>query len=265
MQKKKWSALICMLFLLTAVLTACGDQEKSGSLKVGVRDDIMNFGYLNEETGKYYGLEIDLAEKLGEKLGYEEVEFVTVRPDNRKEMLEEGKVDCLIAAYSIADTRKESFDFSVPYYTDETGIMVEKSSLFQDVKDLKGKTVGILAGSNAGPLLAQKLYELGIITDKVISNTDTATEYEGASVIKTEKYSDLDRLLETGEVDAVCMDKCIAQNYLNDSRKYLDVAVAQQQYGVATKKDSDLSKPVADAIQEMLDDGTIAELIDKWN
>ena len=111
MKMRRLSALLCGLLTLAAVLTGCGGREKSGTLRVGVRDDIMNFGYLNKETGRYYGLEIDLANKLAEKLGYEEVEFVTVQPDNRKEMLQDGKVDCLVAAYSIADTRKENFDF----------------------------------------------------------------------------------------------------------------------------------------------------------
>lgn len=67
-----------------------------GTLTVGVRDYIINFGYLNEKTGKYYGLEIDIAQEMAERMGYGEVEFVTVTPDNRKEMLLDGKVDCLI-------------------------------------------------------------------------------------------------------------------------------------------------------------------------
>ena len=265
MKMRRLSALLCGLLTLAAVLTGCGGREKSGTLRVGVRDDIMNFGYLNKETGRYYGMEIDLANKLAEELGYEEVEFVTVQPENRKEMLQEGKVDCLVAAYSIADTRKENFDFSPPYYTDETVIMAEKSALFHSADDLKDQTVGIVSGSNAGPLLAQKLYDLGIITDKVVSNTDTAPVYEGAGVVKAAKYSDLDTALETGAVDAVCMDKCIAGTYMNENREFLDVVVAEQQYGVATRKDSDLSGPVADAVQKMLDDGTVERLIDKWD
>ena len=87
----------------------------------------------------------------------------------------------------------------------------------------------IVSGSNAGPLLAQKLYDLGIITDKVVSNTDTATVYEGAGVVKAAKYSDLDTALETGAVDAVCMDKCIAGTYMNESREFLDVDVYKRQ------------------------------------
>ena len=99
----------------------------------------------------------------------------------------------------------------------------------------------------------------------VVENTDTYTQYEGAYVTKVERYADLDGLLETGEIDAACMDACIAQTYMNDQRTFLNVSVATQEYGVATVKDSELSAPVAEAVQAMLDDGTIDELIGKWN
>ena len=120
-------------------------------------------------------------------------------------------------------------------------------------------------GTNAGPLLAQALYDAGVITDQVIANTDTYTQYEGAYVTKVDRYAQLSEMLETGEIDAACMDACIAQTYMDDQRAFLDVSIAQQEYGVATVKDSELSAPVAEAVQAMLDDGTIDELIDKWN
>ncbi|MGI6007677.1 MAG: transporter substrate-binding domain-containing protein [Ruminococcus sp.] len=268
MNLRKKTCKMIPFFLLGAVLLTGGcaaSESKSGTLTVGVRDDIMNFSYLNENTGKYYGLEIDIAYELADRLGYRNVEFVTVTPDNRKDTLLNGDVDCLIATYSIAESREENFDFSEPYYTDDTVIMVEKSTLFETIEDLQDKTIGIVSGSNAGPLLANKLYELGMITDKVISNTDTETLYEGASVTKVPAYRELSVLLEEGQVDAVCMDACIAGTYMNEDREFLDVSIAKQEYGVATQKDSQLSQPVADAIQAMLDDGTIEQYIDKWD
>lgn len=262
-RKKRYIFFAAMLTLVF-LFTACG-RQKSGVLKVGVREDIMNFGYLNEETGKYYGLEIDIANELADRLGYAEVEFITVQPDNRKEMLLEEQVDCIIAAYSIADTRKENFDFSEPYYTDHTKIMVETSSLINTPMQLKDKTIGIVNGSNAGPLLAQKLFDLNLITENVVSNTETETIYEGARVLKASSYSELSVYLEEGIVDAVCMDSCIAGTYMDEDRKFLDLSIEEQQYGVATIKDSALSGPVADTVREMLEDGTIERFIDKWD
>ena len=112
-------------------LSGCGSASSptgSDTLRVGVRADIVNFGYLNEQTGKYYGMEIDLANEMANRLGYSNVELVTVLPDNRKKMLLNGEVDCLVACYSKTDTRLENFDFFPVYYTDATPVMVENSS-----------------------------------------------------------------------------------------------------------------------------------------
>lgn len=250
------SFITIMIALLSTVLSGCNATSKSGTLKVGVRDDVMNLGYLNSTTGQYYGMEIDLARLLADDLGYEEVEFVTVKPDDRKDMLLNGEVDCLIAAYSISDTRLENFDFSPAYYSDYSQIMVEKTSMIGSIEELVGKKIGVLDGANTAPELAQKMTEMGLIT---------AEDPKGTSLLKKDSYSGLAQALEEGEADAVCMDGCIARAYMNDDRVILEDTIYQEDYGVATQKGSKLSKPVAETIQKMLDDGTIAKLIDKWD
>lgn len=261
----KAAAAAALTLLAVTAAAGCGAGTSEGTLTVGVRADIMNFGYLNQTTGKYYGLEIDIADELARRLGYADVEYVTVTPDTRKEMLMSGEVDCIIAAYSIAETREENFDFSDPYYTDSTVVVVEKSTLIDSLEDLAGLNIGTMAGSNASPLLAARLYELGIIGEEVISNSDTFTQYDGVSVTKAADYQELDVLLEQGLVDAACMDRCIAETYMDDDRIFLEPEIAEQNYGVATQKDSELSARVRDAIREMLDDGTIDAVIDKWD
>lgn len=64
------------------------------------------------------------------------MEYITVTPDTRKDMLLNGEVDVVIATYSIAESREENFDFSAPYYEDDTIIMVEKSTLFGSIREL---------------------------------------------------------------------------------------------------------------------------------
>lgn len=226
------------------------------TLKVGVRDDIMHFGYLNPNTGKYYGLEIDLAVKLAKELGYEDVEYTTVDPDNRKDTLLNGNVDCLIAAYSVSETRLKNFDFSPAYYTDYSSIMVEKSSLIYKLSDLVGKRIGVLDGANTGPKLTLKMIEEGLITED-----DT----KDSVLVNMESYKELSEALEEGTVDAVCMDGCIARAYMEDDREILEDKIGQEEYAVATQKDSELSGRMTEAVQKMLDDGTIEELIEKWN
>ena len=244
--------------------SANANANGTGTLRVGVRADVVGFGYFNERANNYYGLEIDLARELASRLGYADVEFVTVEPDTRKDMLLAGEVDCLVACYSITDTRTENFDFSPAYYHDRAVIMVENSSLITDASDLENKTVGIMSGSNTGPLLAIKLQELGMISE-IVENADEGTQYDGLYVKQVPSYAELSRELEEGTVDAAAMDGNITQTYIDEDRSILDLNIADQEYGVATQKGSALSQPVADAIQSMLDDGTIAALTEKWN
>lgn len=253
-------ALTAVCLIGTTPVLAAGK-----TLTVGVRGDIMNFGYYNETTGKFYGMEIDLANKLAKELGYSDVEFKQVEPDNRKDTLLNGDVDCLIAAYSITDTRLENFDFSPAYYTDDTKIMVEKSSMLTDIKDLKDKTVGTLAGVNAGPILAQKLADNGMITKVLEEKENDYTQYDGIRIVQLESYDAVSQALEEGIIDAACMDGMIANAYTNDDRDYIPFDITEQSYGVATQKDSELSEPMANAVQKFLDDGTIEALIDKWD
>lgn len=261
MKKIKFRLCLSVMLLLAIVLTGCNTSSKSGVLKVGVRDDVMNFGYLNPVTNKYYGLEIDIANELAEALGYESVEFVTVEPDTRKDMLLEGKVDCLIAAYSIEESRLKNFDFSEPYYTDYGRIMIEKSTLFENMEDLLHKRIGVLDGANAAPILVTKMNEMGLLPD-----LEADTINNNIELVRMTDYGDLYAALEDGSVDAVCMDGCIARAYMDEEEcAFLEETLSEEQYGVATQKDSKLSKPVAEAIQKMLDDGTIESLIDKWN
>lgn len=264
-KRKRYLALAAVLGASTLFAGCADGGGEKDVLTVGVRDDIMNFGFQNPDTGRYYGMEIDLATEMADRLGYKDIEFVTVDPDNRKEILLNGEADCLVACYSIAETRLENFDFSPAYYTDVTNVMVEKSTLIESLDEMKNMVIGIMDGSNVGPLLAQKLYDMGMITDVVVSNTDDGTQYEGMYVKKFPSYAELSEGLEEGIVDAACMDGSIARTFMNDDRKLLDVNVSEQNYGVATQKDSELSEPVAETIQEMLDDGTVETLINKWN
>lgn len=266
-------ALVALvLSCLLAGLAGCGGGDAkassgSGTLRVGVRSDVVGFGYLNEATNKYYGLEIDIAEDMAARMGYADVEFVTVTPDTRKKMLTEGDVDCMIACYSVAASREENFDFSPTYYTDSSVVMVEDSSLITSVDDLKGLTFGTMAGTNTAPQLALKLTESGFTSGEALEQNEdhSMTQFDTFRLVQLASYQDLSKALEEGTIDAACMDGAIAHTYLSADRSILDYTIDTQEYGVATQKGSSLSAPVAEAVQSMLDDGTIAALTDKWD
>ena len=263
-------ALACIIAAATFTLTGCNQSStptNSQTLKVGVRGDVVGFGSYNSETGKYYGLEIDIANELASRLGYTDVEFTTVTPDNRKDTLLNGDVDCLIACYSITSSREENFDFSPSYYTDSAVFMVEESSLISSIKQLKGKTIGTMLGTNTAAEITEQLIQEGFTTGGATSRNDdnSDVQFDTFHLLQFASYQELSDALEVGTVDAAVMDGSIAQSYLQDNRQLLSYTGKAQNYGVATQKGSALSEPIATTIQEMTDDGTIASLTDKWD
>jgi putative glutamine transport system substrate-binding protein len=238
-----------------------------GKFRVGVKNAVEGFGYQDTLTGEYEGMEIDLANLLADALGYDEVEFTTVTAATRTELLDAGDIDCVIATFTITDERKESWDFSTPYYTDAITVLVEDASGITSLADLKDKTVGVSSGSTSAKALVEAMIDAGII-DGTNFNADAFeidTWNDGVSFQQYADYPDISTALAAGEVDAFCVDKSILAIYKTDGRSYIDEKFSPQQYGVATKKDSELSGEIETLITQWLEDGTIDGLIEKWN
>lgn len=268
---RRWLAVVVAMLTGVALLAGCGGGNllpaSKGTLTVGVRADVVGFGYYNKQTKRYYGMEIDMANDLAKRLGYKDVKFVTVKPENRKDMLLKGKVDMLIACYSISDTRTKNFDFSDPYYTDSLIMVTENSSLIKNVDGLKDHTIGTMSGANSAPIVLQEMQRIGFSNGTVVSSNDDQTDiqYDTWHLHMYSSYKELSDALEEGEVDAMALDHAISKTYMNDERSVLeDFSVNPQEYGVATQKNSDLSKQVKSAVKDMKADGTIDRLTQKW-
>ncbi len=270
MRRRTSLLLICALLLFLLAGCASGTEESAdggeGTLRVGVRSDINRFGYYNERTEKYSGLEIDIAEEMASRMGYDQVEYVTVVPETKQDLLMSDEIDCLIACYSITESRKETMDFSPAYYEDDSVIMVENSSLFTEIDDLKGCTIGTVAGANTAAEVIEKFLESGLTDGEVISHDEDNMDiqFDTFQILKMDTYYDLVDALEEGVIDAMCADDSIIETFMTDQRSVLNFTIATQDYGVATQKGSPLSEPVSEAISSMLEDGTIDGILDKW-
>lgn len=262
---KRCALLALIAGTLVLLLTGCGQKQDERILHVGVRSDVINFGYRNPESGRYYGLGIDLAGELAQRLGYTATVFTTVTADNREQTLESGTVDCLIAAYTITPERQERFDFSAPYYTDSLRVIVENTTGFTALSDLMGAIVGVRQHTTAAEELCRAMDAQGLLTGFDADTFDAQTFNGGVSFICYESYDDLDLALEVGAVDAICMDGSFASSLMSGSRLMMEEAFSAQSYGVATRKGSGLSAPIAQAVTDMEQDGTLALLMDKWD
>lgn len=233
-----------------------------GVLKVGVKNAVVGFGYEDPLTGEYTGMEIELAKALAAKLGVD-VEFTAVTAATRTELLDSGDIDCVLATFTITDERKESWDFTTPYYTDYVSVLVEDSKGIKTLDDLVGATVGVSSGSTSAKALVKAMIEKGLISGDGFDEEsfDPATWTDGIKFQQYDDYPTISTALSAGEVDAFCVDKSILAIYKTEGRSYIDAEFSPQNYGIATTKGSGLSKVAEDLVIESFDNGTIAKLV----
>ena len=241
-----------------------------GTLKVGVKDAVIGFGYKDPATGEYSGLEIELAKKIADSLGYEDIEFTTVTAATRTELLDSGDLDCVIATFTITDERKKSWDFSTPYYTDAVTVLVEKADGITDLSGLVGKKIGVSTGSTSAYALVKTMSEKGLLDDYKLPEDSKSFDISSFNEKGTtfEQYGDypaISNAMTAGTVDAFCVDKSILATYKSDDRDYITDQFSPQDYGVATKKDSPLSAKIDELIKGWLSDGTIDGLKTQFN
>ena len=214
-----------------------------GVLHYGTEDSALGFGYLNPETNEYEGLEADLGRLIAQELGVD-VEFTTVVTNTRGPLIDSGDVDMVAATFTITDERKQSYDFTEPYYVDAQSVIVNKDSGLKTIDDFDGKKIAMSAG--------------GTEKDSISAITDANIEF-----VEFADFSEAKLALTAGTVDGFAADSSILQSYVDDDTEFIETKFSPQPYGIATKKGSDLSAYVNELVQKWLEDGTIDGLIEK--
>ncbi|WP_069997253.1 transporter substrate-binding domain-containing protein [Cellulosilyticum sp. I15G10I2] len=225
--------------------------KDKGVLKVGVKVDVPKFGYKNPETQVIEGMEIDIAKAIAKEILGDEnkIEFQAVTAKTRGPLLDSGELDLVIATFTITEERKESYNFSQPYFVDGVALLVKKDKGFTSYKDLDGKAIGVAQSATSKKALEEAAVEQGISVK--------FSEYAS--------YPEIKAALESGRVDAFSVDAAILNGYLDENSEILADRFSPQEYGVASKKsNTDLAKVVDDLISEMKSNGELDSLIEKW-
>ena len=239
--------------------SASAQDEAGEKLVVGVRKNLYRMSYYYEDSDQFYGFEDDLALELAQRLGYEGVEYVGLDIEDRDRVLDEGSVDCIIAAYSRTEERESKYHLTAPYYEDYGRILIQKSTLFTSWRDLKGKKVGYCKGTDAMDAFAKKLVEDGYIDD--VKDVKTYCK-----VYELKSYDRLMHDIEVGTIDAACLDGCIALGFMDEDMMYLTKEYySRESYCIASPQNSSLSDAIDQALTEMLEDGTVDALAYKWD
>ncbi len=224
--------------------------KQKGKLVLGLDDSFPPMGFRNDDN-QIVGYDIDLAREAARRLG---VQLVPQAIDwNAKEQeLNTSKIDCIWNGFTITDERKKAMAFTKPYLRNAQVVVVKKGSGYSTLASLKGKKVGLQAGSSAaGALEAAKDFRASL--KQVVEFKDNLTA-----------LMDLD----VRGVDAVVMDLILANDNIKRSGKPYEVlkeTLAPEVFGVGFRKnDLALRDAVQGALEAMAADGTLAKVTTKW-
>lgn len=157
----KLLSLTVAVLLLVVGLAACGGKnnntdasfrtldeiKESGNIVIGVFSDKAPFGYV-DENGKYQGYDVYFAERIAKDLGVK-VEYVSTDPASRVEYAATGKVDIVLANFTVTEERAQQVDFALPYMKVKLGVVSPDNALITAVEQLNGKNLIVVKGTTA--------------------------------------------------------------------------------------------------------------------
>ena len=257
----KKTVLVLMLVLCAAVVFASGAKESGvdnsleyikgkGNLVLGLDDSFPPMGY-RDENNEIVGFDIDVAKEVCKRLG---VKLVLQPIDwNAKEQeLATKQIDCIWNGFTVTEERKKSLTFSDAYVNNAQVLIVLNDSAYKTLDDLKGKTVGLQAGSSA--------------SDALDDSPAFKASLKGVIELKDNLTALMD--LQAGGCDAVLMDLLVANYAIKQSAKpmrILDEGLANEEYAVGFRLgEKALADAVTKAMKDMAADGTMAKIATQW-
>lgn len=253
--------LLFLIGLVVSLLAGCGSAETDGknndkntsgenkkTLRVVTNAAYAPMEYL--EGNKIVGFDIDFVNAVAEEAGYK-VKIEHVGWDPLFIEVEGKSADFGVGAITINDERKQSYDFSVPYYLSTIKILVPEDSNIASAKDIKGKVVAVQNGT---------------------TGMDAAENILGKGSPNVKKFEDNNLAIQellNGGADAVLADNTIVEEYAkNNPDKKLKVvsddSFASEFYGLLFPKESKLKDDFDKAINAIFDNGKYTEIYQKW-
>lgn len=223
-----------------------------GVLTVGSDTAYPPFEFI--EGDQVVGFDIDLIREIAQRLGDGlEIEVVSADFDTIFTALAAGRFDVVISAVTITGERKQTVDFTDPYFHADQSLAVreEDAGEIEGVEDLEGRTVGVQRGTTGEDCARNALEEPGLVAE--VRSFETVVD----------AFTDL----SAGGVDAILNDFPTSKRVVEQRRGLAIVQMirTQERYGIAVSKDNpNLRVAINDALDEIRTDGTYRELFLKW-
>ena len=251
--KKLLSVLLACVLVLG--LAACGNdkqqsagdnnqQEEQPVLRMATNAEFPPYEY--HEGDKIVGIDAEVAAAIADKLGMK-LEIEDMAFDATLMALSTGQTDMVMAGMTVTEERKENANFSTPYAEGHQVVIGKEDSEIATLDDLQGKKIGVQTNT----------------TGDIYSTDDFGDE----AVERYNKGADAVMALSQGLIDAVIIDLEPAKVFVatNDGLKLLETEYATEEYAIAlNKENTELFEKVDGALQELIADGTVQEIVDRY-
>lgn len=208
---KKISSIIAAAVLGMVALVGCSGTESGttgfrtleeiqsdGTIRIGVFSDKAPFGYV-DSAGEYAGYDIEYGNRIGEDLGVK-VEYVPVEAASRVEFVDTGKVDLILANFTVTEERKQKVDFANPYMKVALGVVSPDKAKIKSEADFAGKKLIVVKGTTAEAYLEK--------------------EYPEVELQKYEQYTEATNALADGRGDAWVTDNTEALAWAGEAKGF---------------------------------------------
>jgi glutamate transport system substrate-binding protein len=223
--------------------TTMANLKQAGTVRIGTKFDQPLFG-LKGLDGKPQGFDVEIGKIVAGKLGIpaDKIEWIEAPSKTREEIIEQGKVDMVIATYTINDARKQRITFAGPYYEAGQDIMV-KSDNTQITGPESLRPTGAKVCSVTGSTPAEKIKQY----------------VDESNLVLFDVYSKCADALRTGQVQAVTTDNVILLGLAEQSGgqfKLVEKPFTKEPYGIGVKKgDTQFRNFINDILDKTKQDG----------
>ena len=239
--------LFALLIAAMMILSAFAALAENGTLTMCTNAAFPPYEFYDED-GNATGIDVEIAKAIGAKLGYDieivDIEFAQCIPG-----VQSGKYDFSAAGMTVTEERKQMVQFTDTYATGIQSIIVKEDSTIASVDDLKA--AGIKIGVQQDT------------TGDIYATDDFGEDH----MARFNKGADAVMALSTGKVNAVIIDNSPAETFVaqNPGLKILPTAYAEEAYGFEISYDKEeFYNAFNGALEELLKDGTIQGIIDKY-
>ena len=235
---------IFLMFAMIFMFAACGGNKEAAQkvYVVGTNAEYPPFEYV--ENGEIAGFDAEIIKEAAKRIGIE-YKWLNTNFDGLIPALQTKKVDIVIAGMSVTPEREKAVNFSIPYLTSNVAIVTNSKNPIKDMNDLSGKSYGV---------------ELGTTKE------NSARKIDGAEVVPFSSTTGALVALKSGKIDGMVLDESVSSKYIEKNPELVLVGVMEGEPKAAAfnKDDKELMENFSKVLEEMITDGTVAELREKY-